>query len=597
MQLMGDPKDLHVSPKLLIHKISIIKQTRKLWKQPCNYNEKYEKSCLLYNSINTRINTILSLNEEFVIKDESDIKDKKLYNRAFLHYLETLTAKFPRNSLIKLYLIFFYMKKFRFYWKAIKTINDLQRGNNHTYIFLNVELLIHQAKTAIRSQRQDNNTNRLDLDAYIHNQAAFMQVKKDMLNQAQQQVELCNEIGKDEPDLGKIFAAGQTIQRSRCIIEKRITSLVHTLPEYFVEPIMLFSHYYGMLNHSVGDSSVYRKLYNIRRQKYDKHFKEKHLVNENVYQDTNVFIIISAQKTDSENIVYCSKSIEKLFGGQIHNYIDTRISTLALPTLQPFYASIFSDIIEHGDTSLLKTIDRFYGYHRDDGHLVETELQMSINPDITQGLYYYIALRPAASNNECLVLNENGDVGFCSAKINERLECFHPQGSPGKKRVNVRLISDELYTANEAFNVVAFPEDYTAKDQDIPIDDYDSIPMNSIEVSQKTITKGKNMIKTFNFIHKKQTLAAPKRSKLTADEASDIYSSYMNGGRSIELELTTPFNKESMNSNPSYNYGVYIYNCKIFNLSNNSITDENCHAQRNSPAIQRAVHVWDSATD
>ena len=549
-------KPLGHSARLSIHKISLIKQARKLHKSPCNFNNNYELSYLTYNTINKHIGIALCLNENFMSTEEYDIKDKMFANRAFMHFLEALNSKFPRNKLIKLYLIHFYTKKFRFHWKALKLINELQNYSKG-YRLVNVQLLIQQAQNSIKAEHSQETHTGLDLCKFVESQGVFAQIKEGMLQQAEKQMALCQEISKGSSDLGKITTYGQLIANDRSSITRKIKLFLQDTPEYYVEPFLLFAQYHSKLNHSISELRAYRRYYNQKCLKYEKYFKTKDLVKQNLYQDINALIIISGRKNDAGNIIYCSKSIETMLGGGINFYVGNHISSLALPSLQSFYATLFKDTIENGNTSFLNTKNSFYGIHAD-GYLVETEMVMSIHPSIAKGLYFNIVLRPTTSNHEILLINRKGNVECASSKLGHQLNILRPRYPANKDALNIRTVSRELEIANESFNIIAAnPESlFEAKNPDYEQNFY-SPTISGLSPNSNALSEINSFSPTQYAVSRRS-----RRIKISLNEAREIYLSYTNEGKDVVLKQ---INKEKDRHASDADDKVYPYNCLISN--------------------------------
>ena len=81
-------------------------------------------------------------------------------------------------------------------------------------------------------------------------------------------------------------------------------NILQNVPEYYLEPLMLIARYFLKVNYSVGDYNEYKKNFIIKAQRYEKYYQKDDIVQENLYQNTNIVLMISDQKGDSGKIVF-----------------------------------------------------------------------------------------------------------------------------------------------------------------------------------------------------------------------------------------------------------------------------------------------------
>ena len=451
------------SPQILVHKISAIKQLRKPQRMYSEYNQKFKFSELLNKTINATLSMAMSLDSNFPQDIELDIHSKKSTNRMYLHFLETLMAKFPRDKFLKLYTARFYANKSKLYGKAMKILVELQQeGWSRTS--LNALLVIYEIENLIKSEYEDGQgKSEMDLSTYVRSQDLVNHIKEKMSKQADIQVVLYKEMLEEFPDLGKIFNSALSADKIRQSLDKKIKIMLRNIPEYFIEPILYCAHYSLGVNHSLHEYSEFVKLYTKKHQRYEKYFKESDLICENFYQEENAFIIISGQKADAGKILYCNKQTKNILGGDDHSYLGTNITTLFLPKSEVFGDSFFRAIIEGGDTdkNTIKNLVRSYITHKD-GYMIEVDYYINIHPNVTQGLHLSIIIRPVVTARDCVMVRENGEIEGMTRKMTKklRLQKNYAGNSSNQKSqtYHVQSLSPELNKINRAYNAIHFYE-------------------------------------------------------------------------------------------------------------------------------------------
>ena len=450
-------KKAYASAELLIHKVSIVNYLRSIRKVPSEANKKLDLFHLVNTNINMNIEKILNFNSSFTEQIPIDINNKISKNKLLLHYLETLLNRYPKNNVIKLYLAYFYAKKMKLYGNAIKLIVEL-RHLNFSNIVMNSSILVFEIQSIMKSEYKQND-DQLDLFTYTMSQSQFAQLKEKVILQTQKQIEICTEILKDAPDLGKLFDWSQKLDILRYQVERKFDTLLKNVPDYFLEPVSIASEYYLRLNHSVSEYQAFKKLYVKRLQKYDKHFESDRLIKENFYQKSNAFVMLSGQKADVGKIIFCTPSVEKMFGGESGLYIGTQISSIMPPSLQGYYSNLFKNIEEKGGGEFFDRINRIYIYHKD-GYLIEAETYMNIHPYLTQGFFLNMVFRAIPTKQDFILLRENGDIECATKKVAVKLGLVGNRNFSSANNVNIKMLNEELEGVNQAFNLEALPDKY-----------------------------------------------------------------------------------------------------------------------------------------
>ena len=508
----------------LIHRVTITKQFREERRLACAQNSEYEWTHLMNMTIDANVKRFLHL--ETFSGDSIDINNKESRNRLFLHYLETLLKLFPKSELLKLHIIYFYVKKLRMYWRGMKMISELN-GSEVPYIRLNASLLIYEAQEAIRA----GHNKKLNLLEYMKAQTYIACLKAQILQHVKSQSSILQEVISETPDLGKIFQQAQSLDLSRAKLEKQIKFTIEAIPDYCIEPLKLIGQYHLLLNYSFTEYKKYHDLYERRYKRYEKYYTLDILCEENLYQPSNCYAVLSGQKSDVGKILICSKSIGDIYGGLASSYVGMELYSLALPCLTNFYAHYYKLVLENGEAALFNQIFHTYGFHRD-GYVIQADSYMNIHPYTCGGLYFGLISRRVYSSNDFLFITENGELDCASEKVAKRLKTLFPLGQPRRNPIHISSISTKLDIVNKAFNMIAYPAKYPPKEED---DDETSQPNDDAD-----------------------------ESDLTLKEAQELYTAYTTEEQDIIL-YSNESNEDSF-FRTSYNYA-----CKVKNVFYGSI--------------------------
>jgi len=565
------------SPEVAVHKVLVMKKVRKLWNGLNDANEKNEWYILLSKSLNSNAKKTLSINPEFPSDIALDINSKQSARRMFLHYLENLISKYPKNSFLKLYLAYFSARKLKQYGNAIKLVNEIQQTASYR-VGLSASILIFEIQNLIKKQ-YDANEDDMNIFSFTKSQSDMADIKDIMLKQADIQIKLYHGILEEIPDLSKVFNLAQDVTAFQTKMAKKINTFLNTVPDSFLDPVLLCGQYYLLLNHSMTDYNNFTKLYSKKYEKYAKFFKYDKLTPENFYQDTNAFFILSGQKADSGKIVYCSRSTEGLLGGDPRLYLGTNISVIMPPSLQTHYGLLFRSTTEGTEKSIFNKVTRHYVFHKD-GYMVEVESFLSLHPFLAHGFYYTLVIRPVPTTRDLLLVHENGDIECGTKKISAKLGLANSTLNSNVERINIRTVSEELGKANEAFNIMAYIEEEEHRNAAL-------LSEHNTGVS----SEGTGRRKDKPFARSKKTSAkrtdvsrhtntGPPASEMMLETAQEIYKNYTSES-GVEIFAQAVRRREGkggyQTSQTKFSYTCLVSNIafgdlhmKLFNLEENS---------------------------
>jgi len=433
------------SPNLLVHKICLIKQLERKLEKPGKRNPKFDWVSLIAATEHSRLNYIFNIEEE----NHQTQNHQNDRNSIFLNFLENLSKKFPKSSLVKLHIAKLCAKKPELYARAIKISADLAK-NSWSKNYITFLFLLDKIQKSITQASMTSNT-KLDLYTYVKSQLFFEELKNEISQQTQLTIDLCSNIMKEVTEIGTIFNHAQEIHKYRMKVQKKMLDISCKLPEHFIAPLKLCADYHLVLNFSFHDSQKYIDLYTNKYFKCEKYFKAPNLIQENLYQNTNSFLLLSGQKLDNGQILFCTKSLEDLCGTKKTSLCGSHVSTLFTSSLQAYFAEIFKQLFENGKASLLNQTTRAYFNHKN-GHIIEAEFYLRIHPYITENLYLNMLIRPIPSEHEYLLLRENGDIEGATKNISKKLGLNLSSKSPSV--ININALSSELARVNEAFNFI-----------------------------------------------------------------------------------------------------------------------------------------------
>jgi len=417
------------SPEFLLQKIAFSKQLSRVERLPGKETEKCHPSYLL------------QMTKKALCQKEESYNDEDI---------ENLLMKHQKHRLIKLYIAKLWFKKYGLFSKPLKIIGEITR-KPWSKEYTSCLFLLHNIRNAyfISENRQESFC---DLLEYTENQKRLCDLKAEMIEQAGMKMTVCQNILSEVSDIGEIFNTAQLIYSSKVRIQKKIDIFMSQIPDYWLSPLLICSEYYLILEHSSSKCQKLQEIYTQKFLKYEKSFVSANMVRENIYQETNAFLILGGLKSESGIIKYCSKSIENICGGDSQSYISSHISGLFMPSMQLFYREFFYNILDQGDTSVLKKVHRTF-LHDKRGFMFEADFCVGIHPYITENIYLNLIMRPVASTNEYLLMKENGDIEGATETISRSLSIRSSFLTP-KSSINIKHLSEELSKVNQAFNRV-----------------------------------------------------------------------------------------------------------------------------------------------
>jgi len=117
-----------------------------------------------------------------------------------------------------------------------------------------------------------------------------------------------------------MYQNSQKAQKCRQIILKKISHISTRISDFHIEPHLLSAEYSLSLNHSIADYINFTKLSSQKLKKYKKFFAQEKLCPENAFQDNVGFLKISGVKGEAVKIIYVTKQIENILGGDFSQY-------------------------------------------------------------------------------------------------------------------------------------------------------------------------------------------------------------------------------------------------------------------------------------
>ena len=441
------------SPKFLIHKIIASQHVRSKEYRHSQRSEKYDFFHLLHTNETVCLARVFGLDPTLFKPKNLDLQNSRKANKIFVHYLENLSTKYPKNSIIKLNLAYFCTRDPKFYSKTLKAIASFEQKTLWSKYSLSASLLLVYMEKLILSNCENFKSN-LDLFTFTKSQLLVDHLKTEIFKQTDLKVSICENILKEKCDIGEIFDAAQIIGQSTDSICKDIDNIFHKIPDHYIQPLLLVAEYNLVLNYTIKDCKKYFSAYLKKFNKYQKYFVTSNLIKENIYQSKNAYLLISGEKIDNGHIVYCSRSIENICGEGRPYYSGRHISSLFIPSLQNFFARSLKKIFEMGEKSLMNKVIKAYLRHKD-GHLVEAELYMEVHPYISEKLYVSMIIHPIIPpSEEFMIVNEAGEVEGATKTIFKAL-CLKEflTNQPGQP-LKVQALSEELAKVNEVCNAV-----------------------------------------------------------------------------------------------------------------------------------------------
>jgi len=159
-------------------------------------------------------------------------------------------------------------------------------------------------------------------------------------------------------------------------------------------------------------------------------------------------LILSSQINDNGRILYTNKALQNICGHRSDGYIGNHISTIFPQTLHNHFEDLLQQsLIVGSEVGFLNKTHRGFIYHKNKS-LVEIDFCLKYHPYLNQSLCLDLIIRPTPRVKEFMLIKENGDVEGASEGLVRLL------GFKGKAFGNIRSLSQELFRANTAFNMV-----------------------------------------------------------------------------------------------------------------------------------------------
>ena len=388
-----------------------------------------------------------NIGKSFLITENynQSLNDKETRNKIFSKYLEQLLVKYPKSDFIRLYAAHYFAKKQGLYGKALRTIHELKVSNSWS-VKNSITVLFKEIKCKIITDSKNKRT-LYDISEFAQCTSSFAQAKLKVLEQMELQASLYQEMKEESPLLTKLIKLGKQIVKLKKEIERDQKKFFQMIPEYFVEPLLLYAQYNLVLNHSYEKFTEYHKIYSKRYQKYVKTFSNDNFCQENFFKKNTGYLIISGERSSQGRILHCGGNYEEFFGRNISGqYMGVTVPTITMTDPRVLFNMIF----ENGENAVINRMQKRHFYHQD-GSMTEVEIFFNISPFLSQGLTYYVIFRTAKDSKECLLVNQEGVIESFTRRVGVELNL---RKIPSEER-SLGKLCPELQLANEAFNIVS----------------------------------------------------------------------------------------------------------------------------------------------
>jgi len=511
------------SPELLLHKVYATEQIKFLEIKPGRKSSKYHWTHLVMNHQRIKIQDIFGLKRGTTTGD-FDMTPEKM-NRVFLLYFEDLLAKFPKNFLIKLHLAYICLKNAEPYAKTVKVATQLEQ-NKWSAQYLSSSLLLNEIENSMLKDQQNFEEEELDFCRYLQSKRLMEGIRKKMLKQTNLYLKVCQNILGDTANIEDIYSSAQIMSDLKTKIQKRINKASKTYPEHYISPLLCYAKYYLIVNHQTNIFEKYCEHFSQSYFKFEKFYKESTLVEENLYQDSNVFLLISTEKGNYGKILFCNSSILSICGGNnVKGYANTQISRLFSPSIQPFYEQLAKE------SELLNKKHRTFLFHKE-RFLVEAEFCLKYHPYLTQGLCLDMIIRPILVTTEYMVLKEDGGIEGASRSLFKILKLNDVPSDTTLSSVSIKLLSKELYKINAVFNMVSKREDLTQQ---------------ALKIWEDGVS--------------------PRSKNMTDDKMLEIYNAFIAGNQKVQIY---PYKKDAEGVNKKEPY-VFFAQVRIVKFGNTAL--------------------------
>ena len=445
LRLAFENKDL--AAEALIHKLAVIKYLLKKESLPSQLTEKSRMTYLAVKALNSRINVTFGLS---LADSKLNLEDKESRNELFTLYLESLLARFPRNDFIRLYTAYHYAEKHRMYGLCIKTLGDLRHSKSKR-IIVSTSLLFEDIKNIIIKDYQ-NGEYLFDISNYAKNMALVGKIKVLASEQAGLQAELYKEIqGLSNPDLRKISDMGFEMSKKRKRIERKINQMKTTIPESYLEPLIICAHYYLVVTHSYQKYLKFNEAYLKKAERFFSKVNQKvnKFCQENLYKEDIGLIILSGEKHQMGQILYSGGNSEEILG---KNMAGSHISLIMPPSIRYSTNQLLKGVFEKGSLDLVDKIKTNFLYNIR-GYMTPVSYYANLNPHTPHGLAYYMLFQVVKTSRESLLIGRNGNIESFTRGIGEKLGLLN--GNLKNGNTNIRELNERFEEINQELNAIA----------------------------------------------------------------------------------------------------------------------------------------------
>jgi len=538
------------SPEMKINKLLIIRNLFKKNQMPTEISENCSQVYLLNTIVRGNFQKVFGIvkDDEEGLKNQENVYKKN--DQLFVGYLESLLSDFPQNKFVKLYAAYFYAKKLKMYGQSMRLLHDLQNSSSLKMKF-NSLLLINDIQGIVRrNYRSSESGPSLDLFTYTRCLSKALKLKLNIVEQAKFQMEIYKENLKTK-NLARVLVDGDKVVDYRKKIKIQFKELRNYLPDYYVQPLLLYAQYNLVLNHSMSAYFTLMKAWTAKSQKYNKFFCSDELVRENIFHEDSGFMIVSGQKKDLGIIKYCSKELQKVYGEKIvgQNFVVVFPNLMRLSNSNVIADSLDSDNAHFNKTEEKLCVDK-------DGFLFLVSNHLNISPVLTEGLNFYLVSRKCKTQKDYMMITNDGHIEDYSRSIAEKLGLPLDGGANSHSKLTISQVCPELNLVNNSLNIVLFNKKESSTEN------------VKSSITPKASLTGANLNVLTKFQGFSQSFNAKKpikdQSNVEMERAQKIFHDYTVDGKEVTFFPLTQ--KGSEVRNMRFQQEGLIYHCKISNF-------------------------------
>lgn len=500
-------------PELLSHKVFLMKEFKD---QDINQDIYcYDWKALLSGSIHTDIKGISEVREN---KDTNSLKicySKKSVNQFCVQYLTDLSTKFPQYEMLDLYKAYFYAKKLKSFPRALRLLGELQRSSSHIIQF-NVFLLLDDIQSILRALYENSKT-RLDVFTYTRSVCKVAELKQKMHKQAQLTLTIYKEMQQSFPNLSYIFDTAQKISYHRSLVDEHIKYINETVPDCYLEPVIVYAHYNLVLNHLIPEHLESMKKFSEKSIKYKKYFDSRNICPENLFHQDTGFMFLSGRKEDLCKITYSSEHVKQLYGREpVGQYLYTFIS----PFIRPFYKKVLTYSFETGEGMAPNATGPVFLHNPNTGYIMPVSHFLNIHPLIWEGLHYVTISRHYPKSLDFIFLSESGEIYAFTEGIAKKLGLASIVEANSSIGTPIEKICPGLVEPGRAFSLIG------------------RLPADQLKQIEDPVIQN----------------------------AKRIYDSYSTAGEIVQMNPLESFSENDLEENPG-SKEIYSFQCTIANRS------------------------------